>query len=225
MFVERPSPRFQTRWKYPIPYPAASISGSPEERVSVQRKSASTSVGSRPMKSVNDRSSMNSSSRCCRSAADSPGRSRATAAYRRTARRSRMPARTSATRSPRRSGSRNGKSSTGPLETSFPLSDTAARRPGTGRVSTPTSSIRRREALPGPAKTCAPKLSQYSPRRSDRMRPPSRSLASSTTTSRSRSCHAAASPAMPPPTTTTSQSPGHGRSRVTTTSSPSTRTA
>ena len=70
MFVERPSPRFQTRWKYPIPYPAASFSGSPDERVSVQRNNASTSGGSRPMNWVNDRSSMNSSIRCCRSAAD-----------------------------------------------------------------------------------------------------------------------------------------------------------
>src|SRR5205085_27323 len=65
--------------------------------------------------------------------------------------------------------------------------------------------ISRPVAEVGPPKTCAPRLSHTSPRGSERIRPPSRSPASSSTTSRSRRCQAVASPAMPPPTTTTSQ--------------------
>jgi hypothetical protein len=57
----------------------------------------------------------------------------------------------------------------------------------------------------GPANTCAPKLSQYRPRDSDLIRPPTRGPASSTTMSPSRSSQAAARPAIPAPTMTTSR--------------------
>ena len=96
----------------------------------MERKRRSTSSGSGPANSANERSSRNSSSRCCRSAGSSPARVAAIFAYRRTARRSRIPVRTSSSRERRGIGSRNGKLSTGPLETIFPFNETAARRPG-----------------------------------------------------------------------------------------------
>ncbi len=96
--------------------------------------------------------------------------------------------------------------------------------PVTGAVSRPQSRSIAATSEPGPGNRWAPWLIQYSPRGSDRSRPPSRSSASSSSTSRSRSRHAAASPAMPPPTTTTSRCsgvttaeaspPGHSQARV-----------
>lgn len=176
--------------------------------MSVARKIESTSEGRAPMKSLKERSSRKSSIRFWRSAAFSPGLSAAMAAYRRTARRSRIPARIRAARERGESGRRNGYVSTLPLATIRPPSATAARRPGTSTARTPTSSRSLPVAEATPPKTWAPKLSHTSPRASERMRPPTRSSASSASTSRSRRCQAAASPAMPPPTTITSRVPG-----------------
>ena len=61
--------------------------------------------------------------------------------------------------------------------------------------------------VPGPANTCPPQFSQYRPRRSERMRPPTRLPDSSSTVSQWRSRQAAARPASPPPTMTTSFMP------------------
>src|SRR3712207_6394777 len=77
--------------------------------------------------------------------------------------------------------------------------------PVTGTVSSPHSRAIPSTSEPGAGNRCAPWLSQYSPQGSDRIRPPSRSPASSSSTSRWRSRHAAESPAIPPPTITTSR--------------------
>src|SRR5215217_5015625 len=68
----------------------------------------------------------------------------------------------------------------------------------------PTSDRRASVDDPGPANTCPPQFSQKRPRRSERIRPPTRLPDSRSTVSQCRSLHPAARPARPPPTTTTS---------------------
>src|ERR671914_1457730 len=77
--------------------------------------------------------------------------------------------------------------------------------PVTGTASRPHSRAIRSTSEPGPGNRWAPFASQYSPQGSERIRPPRRSPASSSSTSRWRSRQAAARPAIPPPTTTTSR--------------------
>src|SRR6478735_5399183 len=68
----------------------------------------------------------------------------------------------------------------------------------------PTSDRRASVDDPGPANTCPPQFSQKRPRRSERIRPPTRLPDSRSTVSQCRSLHPAARPARPPPTMTTS---------------------
>ena len=107
-------------------------------------------------------------------------------------------------RAPMDKGRRKGYVSGLPPARMRPLTASPIRFPGMARVSRPTSPTSRSSSEPGPPKRCAPRLSQYGPRGSERIRPPTRSLASSTRMSRSRSVQAAVSPAIPAPTITAS---------------------
>src|SRR6478752_434145 len=91
-----------------------------------------------------------------------------------------------------------------PLSSSLPFIDNPASDPGTWVAAMPVSFNRASVEVPGPANTCPPQLSQYRPRRSERIRPPTRSPDSSTAMSQCRSFQAADRPARPPPTITTS---------------------
>ena len=85
------------------------------------------------------------------------------------------------------SGCGTGRSATGPLISSLPFIDTPASAPGTCAAAMPVSDRRASVDVPGPAKTCPPQFSQYRPRRSDRMRPPTRLPDSRSTVSQCRS--------------------------------------